>query len=155
MGRNPLRDRDSALPRLLGALALGALAGFAIGVALAHRSGGLDGLRRRVRGGSLRQPTLADEELHAHTDSHPADADGELEAAVLDAFRMADVLKERPIDIGAAGAGVIELSGWVESESVSQRAADLARSVSGVVTVVNRLTIGTPDAPDERNEALD
>lgn len=64
-----------------------------------------------------------------------------LEDSVLDAFLGDDVLSERGIDVGAISRGIIELSGYVESEDEGDRAVRLAQSVAGVETVVNRLEV--------------
>lgn len=64
-----------------------------------------------------------------------------LEERVLEAFNNDPILAERAIDIGAMGAGIIELSGWVDSDDEAEHAMTVARGVPGVETVVNRLMI--------------
>jgi hypothetical protein len=65
----------------------------------------------------------------------------ELEERVLEAFRNDPILSERAIDIGAVENGIIELTGWVNSDDESHQAVVIARGVPGVDTVVNRLAI--------------
>src|SRR5919202_827322 len=65
------------------------------------------------------------------------------------AFRNDPVLSERAIDIGAIGDGIIELSGWVDSEEEAELATTVARGTPGVDTVVNRLTVGGEDEMGE------
>lgn len=64
-----------------------------------------------------------------------------IEERVLEAFNNDPILAERAIDIGAVGAGIIELSGWVDSDDEAEHAMTVARGVPGVDTVVNRLMI--------------
>jgi len=64
-----------------------------------------------------------------------------LEERVLEAFNNDPILAERAIDIGSEGEGVIELAGWVDSDSEAEHAMTLARGVPGVETVVNRLMV--------------
>src|SRR5205814_4496767 len=70
---------------------------------------------------------------------------GELKERLLEAFRNDPTLSERAIDIGAVEDGIIELTGWVNSEEESHQAVVIARGVLGVDTVVNRLTIRTEE----------
>jgi hypothetical protein len=141
-------------------VAVGALAGLAAGVLLAQRYGGLSGLGARVRDrvaaargeerdGDQRPtgydvPEYEDEPLAAGdrgTDEGDMDEGEELEERVLEAFRNDPVLSERAVDIGAVGAGVIELSGWVHSDEESHHAMTVTRGVPGIATVVNRLEV--------------
>ncbi|QJR35446.1 BON domain-containing protein [Gemmatimonas groenlandica] len=68
----------------------------------------------------------------------------ELEARVLEAFRHDPVLEARAIDIGAVGAGTIELTGWVESTAEIAHALTLARGVPDVTAVVDHLAVHGP-----------
>ena len=52
------------------------------------------------------------------------------------------------MDIGALEPSVIELSGWVLTKAERMRATAVARKVPGVVTVVNELLVGDPDAAE-------
>lgn len=65
----------------------------------------------------------------------------ELEARVLEAFRNDPVLEARAIDIGAAGTGTIELTGWVESTGEIAHALTIARGVPDVTAVVDHLAV--------------
>jgi len=148
-------------------LALGAVTGVALGVALAERTGGLDGLKSRVRALRRRRSDETDpltemrllEAPHDEDDQdleHDADADHapmdlsgpddeELESRVLEAFRNDPTLRGRAIDIGAIGDGIIELTGWVQSAAEVAHALTLARGVPDVAHVMDSLTIRTMD----------
>ncbi len=65
----------------------------------------------------------------------------ELESRVLEAFRNDPVLEARAIDIGAVGAGTIELTGWVESTGEIAHALTIARGVPDVMSVVDQLAV--------------
>ncbi|HEU0302910.1 MAG TPA: BON domain-containing protein [Longimicrobium sp.] len=122
--------------------ALGAIGGVAIGALLAR---GVEGLMGReaptrvrpadddapaeLRPGRLRRPPRDQEQLL------------ELEDAVLDAFLRDEVLCGCGIDVGVISRGIVELSGSVWTREESHRAMDVARGVSGVETVVNRMEI--------------
>lgn len=79
----------------------------------------------------------------ASDDYDEFDVDGsmELEERVLEAFSNDPILQERPIDIGAISDGIIELTGWVDTESEVAHAVTVARGVPGVDTVVNRVAV--------------
>jgi hypothetical protein len=153
---SPFRYRDdesSSTGTVLGILA-GAVAGFAVGMYVAQRVGGLDGLtaKLRRRGGRPTEETLrgahaAHEEEEEFEDIEEdefeiEDYDETLEERVLEAFRNDPILAERAVDIGSIGEGVIELAGWVEDDGESKHAVTIARGVPGVDTVVNRIAIG-------------
>jgi hypothetical protein len=148
----------------IGTVLLGAVAGFAVGMFVAQRVGGLDGLTKKLRGirdaGDSgrrfdRAPDFMEDEIEEDTlfeseavyggdeDEAPASGDGTplLEERVLEAFNNDPILAERAVDIGALSDGTIELAGWVESDSEAEHAVTLARGVPGVETVVNRLMI--------------
>jgi hypothetical protein len=148
------RDDDSSLGSVISGLAIGALAGFAVGVVVAQRVGGISGiasrLRERFRLDEIDELGEYDED--EYDDADEAGADSDLEERVLEAFRNDPVLSARPVDIGAIGEAIIELSGWVESEEESEHATTIARGVPGVETVVNRLGLGEDDMADERND---
>lgn len=85
---------------------------------------------------------IDDEDFNGMDDTgESADGVPLLEERVLEAFNNDPILAERAIDIGAIGAGIIELSGWVDSDDEAEHAMTLARGVPGVETVVNRLMI--------------
>ncbi len=69
------------------------------------------------------------------------DDDAELEARVLETFRNDPILMDRPIDIGAIGTGIIELTGWVDVAGEVRHATTLTRGTIGVHTVINRLLV--------------
>jgi hypothetical protein len=147
------RDDERSTSGTIATALVGALAGFAVGVLVSNRLGGLPGLRARLR--SLAGPAEAtrhgaevgeyyDEEEYGPEDDEIEDGerDEELEDRVLEAFRNDPILSERAIDIGSLGPGIIELAGWVDNDEESQHAVTLARGVPDVRTVVNRITIG-------------
>ncbi len=80
------------------------------------------------------------------TVKRPVIAHDELETRVLEAFRNDPILEARAIDIGAIGAGVIELTGWVDSTAEIAHALTLARGVPDVTSVVDRLAVSGPGA---------
>ncbi len=139
---------------------MGALAGMAVGILLADR-GLMSGLRKRKTSAgdppapkkSAREPRqgapLGARPLAAdRPPRQPIDDEAELEARVLETFRNDPVLVDRPIDIGAIGTGIIELTGWVDAPEEIRHATTLTRGTIGVHTVVNRLLVrgGTPAA---------
>lgn len=144
---------------------LGTVAGFAVGMFVAQRVGGFDGLTKKLRGirdaGDSgrrfhRAPDYLDDEIEEESETFGSEAvyggedeeealadDGTplLEERVLEAFNNDPILAERAVDIGAMSRGTIELAGWVESDDEAEHAVTLARGVPGVETVVNRLMI--------------
>jgi hypothetical protein len=142
-------------------IAIGAAAGFAAGVLMAERFGGFKGLTDRIKdtfGGGTEgeedfdyegldedefDPDFTDEE--AGTTTASVNGSEELEDRVLEAFRNDPTLSERAIDIGAVEAGIIELTGWVNSDEESHQAVVVARGVPDVETVVNRLGVRTEE----------
>ena len=147
------RDEDSSPTGVAAGLLAGALAGFAVGVAVAQRLGGLEGLVTRFRRGaahlgeSVHRRFEEEEEQYGPED----EMDSELEQRVLEAFRNDPILSERAVDIGSIGEGVIELSGWVNTNDEAEHAVTVARGVPGVATVVNRLAIGEQEDLYEEN----
>ena len=130
---------------------MGALAGMAIGILLADR-GLISGLRRRkTSAGEPPTPKKTGREPFSgapvgarplaadRPPRPPIDDEAELEARVLETFRNDPVLVDRPIDIGAIGTGIIELTGWVDAPEEIRHATTLTRGTIGVHTVVNRL----------------
>jgi hypothetical protein len=147
------RDDDRSTSSTVTSVLVGALAGFAIGVLVSKRIGGWPGLRARLRalaGGAAEATRHAaevgefyDEEDVEDDEIEDGDErDEELEDRVLEAFRNDPILRERAIDIGSLGPGIIELAGWVETEDEAEHAVTLARGVPGVDTVVNRIVVG-------------
>ena len=140
-------------------IAIGAAAGFAAGVLMAERFGGFKGLTGRLMdrfggGGATEEDDFDyegleddefdpdfDEDIDTTSATVALDGDEELEERVLEAFRNDPTLSERAVDIGAVEEGIIELTGWVNSEEESHQAVAVARGVPGVTTVVNRLAV--------------
>ncbi len=158
------RRSETAGSNRIGAVLLGALAGMAVGVLISDRgmlSGTLKGLLSGAR--AKRSPRdVAPEPVQRRsappdggrpirterTPRRPANDEAELEARVLETFRNDPILVDRPIDIGAIGTGIIELTGWVDAQAEIRHATTLTRGTIGVHTVVNRLLVrgSTPAA---------
>jgi hypothetical protein len=157
---SPLRydDRESSATGLV-TLALGALAGFALGVVVAQRFGGFSAISRRVRdrlGRGTEDEAAAGYDLEEYEqdeldDAEEDDVDSILEERVLEAFRNDPILSERAVDIGSVGEGTIELAGWVHTEDEAQHAVTIARGIPGVETVVNRITVGEVESAYDEN----
>jgi osmotically-inducible protein OsmY len=166
MKRIRLHDDEPSVGSIAAGVTLGALAGFVVGVVVAQRVGGLSGLSARIRQrldglvhrGQEELDSLAGEEHeevaedefedeYEEEEEEEADVSGDsaLEERVLRAFRRDAILSERAIDIGAIGDGIIELSGWVETQEESEHAMSVTRTVPGIVTVVSRLFIGADE----------
>ncbi len=155
------RDDEPSLGSVLAGFVAGTLAGFAAGVIVGQRVGGLSGLASRVRGrlqglqDELEDEFEGDEEDYGEYDLYDDEdgdtVDAELEERVLEAFRNDPVLANCPIDIGAIGEGIIELSGWVNTDEESEHAVTIAAGTPGVETVVNRLEIGEEEELYEDN----
>jgi hypothetical protein len=143
-------DRGPSGSTTLVSVIAGAVAGFAVGVLVAQRSGGLKGMAARLRRRAEQSVEEGREGFDAETyepdeleeAGEGSEEDGyELEERVLEAFRNDPILSERAIDIGAVTQEIVELSGWVEDEGEAEHAVTVARGVPGVETVVNRLTV--------------
>ena len=154
-------EEDETSSRSALYIAIGAAAGFAAGVLMAERFGGFKGLTDRLKdtfgtGGAGQEEEdfdyegLDEDEFDPDFDEDDEDLKPskaslngveELEERVLEAFRNDPILSERAIDIGAVESGIIELTGWVNSDDESHQAVVIARGVPGVETVVNRLAI--------------
>lgn len=149
-------EESSSTGTILGVLA-GAVGGFALGMFVAQRLGGLEGLKsklQRRRGAVGGLSTAAGHEPATEYDDFDDieeddlegdDLDMGLEERVLEAYRNDPILCERAVDIGSIGEGIIELAGWVDTEDEAEHAVTIARGVPGVDTVVNRLAIGTEE----------
>jgi hypothetical protein len=149
------REEESSSTGTIVGLLAGAAAGFALGLYVTKRFGGVDGIAQRIRRG--RKKAMAaieavggeDDDLYNFDDDELDDEaevgeeeDMDLEFRVLEAFRSDPVLCERAVDIGAIGTATIELAGWVDTEREAERAVTIARGVPGVDNVVNRLSVG-------------
>ncbi len=157
-----VNDEDEGGPNGLLLLTAGALAGFAAGVYLSQRFGGIAGVTSRLREQFGRHTTSErgagngdeyegeeEDELAEHESF--VSANEELEERVLEAFTHDPTLKERAVDIGAVADRTIELTGHVFSTFESEHATTIARGVPGVETVVNRLSVRS-DEQDETDE---
>jgi hypothetical protein len=167
------RDEESTSSGVLY-LAAGAIAGVAAGILVAQRFGGLSGVTARFRerlaaARAEMEPSArySDDRLGYDEDMLDADemdqlgvddlgvgaagADEQLEERVLTAFRNDPIMSERAVDIGAIGDGIIELTGWVQSDDESDHAVTLTRGVPGVDTVVNRLAVRVEESQVRRS----
>jgi hypothetical protein len=149
-------DEPSSTTTILGVLA-GAVGGFALGMYVAQRVGGLEGLTSKIQG--MRKRPMGGFSTAAHDiatdyddfddieedDLEGGELDQGLEERVLEAYRNDPILCERAVDIGSIGEGIIELAGWVDTEDEAEHAVTIARGVPGVDTVVNRLAIGSEE----------
>ena len=144
--RNRSESRGS---NRFGAVLIGALAGMAVGVLLADRGVFSAARRRRASAadtpGSIRPRNTPPDDARPlraeRAPRRPVNEEAELEARVLETFRNDPVLVDRPIDIGAIGTGIIELTGWVDKPEEVRLATTLTRGTIGVHTVVNRLLV--------------
>lgn len=144
------KRRDSEDARDGGWLfALGAGAGLAVGMYLGTQRQGPELSRRErlVRGARTAAQRLRPARMR-HEDRDQSQL-RRLEDAVLNGLVRDDLLAERPIDVGAISAGIIELSGSVRTRAEAERAVALAEQVRGVEGVVNRLQVET-DVPRGR-----
>jgi hypothetical protein len=178
MSRFRFRDEEPSTGSTIAKVLLGAFAGFAVGMYVAQRAGGLEGITSRIRrargkgtaaAGAGLSPDSYDEIEDEFDDAaeegmYAGGADDDfngmdespdfagaplLEERVLEAFNNDPILAERAIDIGAVSTGVIELAGWVDSDDEAEHAMTVARGIPGVTTVVNRLMI------DDEEQQLD
>lgn len=67
-------------------------------------------------------------------------------ADVAEALQRDRTLRNRSIEVDAIAEGVIELTGHVGTRTEAQRAVGIAQAISGVYTVVNRLTLDEEEA---------
>jgi osmotically-inducible protein OsmY len=169
MRRYRIQEDESSTGTSVATIMIGALAGFAVGMFVAQRFGGLKGIANRFRGATetdeagrfdfsggsldeyedeaaeLEASSMADaedEDFNGMDDTGDSGSDTPLiEERVLEAFNNDPILAERAIDIGAMSEGIIELAGWVDNDEEAEHAMTIARGVPGVETVVNRLLI--------------
>jgi hypothetical protein len=165
MRRRRIVRRASHLS-LVGSAGLAALAGFAAGVYLMQRIGGMESLVARLAGRKPRAVIADDDEVSAlfyemdglaHDDGDYGTAEDVIEGdpgedavasevaqRVLSAFLNDPVLSEAAIEISAESDGVVKLDGWVDAPSELEHAATIAGGVPGVVGVANRLRVRRP-----------
>ncbi len=145
-----VHDEDESGPGGLLLLAAGALAGFAAGVYLSQRFGGVAGvtakLRARFGADSAQQQEGRGEDDYEEEEDELEEgvfvsANEELEERVLSAFTNDPTLRERAVDIGAVSEHTIELTGHVFTITEAEHATVIARGVPGVDVVVNRLHV--------------
>jgi hypothetical protein len=158
MRRLRFHDDESSSASTIIAVIAGAVGGFALGMYVAQRVGGIEGLKSKLSarrgGGEVPIPFARDDEELDDIEGDEIEGDEvdqELEERVLEAYRNDPILAERAVDIGSIGEGIIELAGVVETEQESEHAVTLARGVPGVDTVVNRLAIGSDEARFEES----
>jgi len=151
------RRRGGSGTRKVLLLALGAVAGLAIGMAMIGPAGTPAGGARgeRSRGERRRRPrrhrvsAWGEGERPAPRLNDPTDAVPEstppstaaLETRVLEVFRNDPLLRERNIDIEADELGRIELTGWVEDAEEITHALTLVRGVPAVRGVTHGLVV--------------
>jgi len=151
-------EEESSSANMVFGILAGAVAGFTVGMIVAQRVGGFQGLTAKIRrrrgveaphDEALRGRYAEGEDEFADIEDDELESeayDAGLEDRVLEAFRNDPILAERAIDIGSISDGVIELAGWVEDEEESRHAVTIARGVPGVDTVVNRIALGDEEA---------
>ncbi len=155
------RDEDSRAGDVLF-VALGAAAGLVAGLYIADRYGGFSALTGKLRErldalddrvGEYDE-SLDDDDVAYAVSPEQQELD-ELEVRVLEAFRNDPILSARAIDISAATAGTIELTGRVRSAEEVTHATTLARGIPGVADVTNRLHVRTRRAGGSRQPRAD
>jgi len=111
----------------VGAFALGAMAGMAMGGAVGkvHRGRVRDTFSRIGRGSAKK----------------PAD----LEQLVLAALREDEATSDLDLHVIVADQGLVELTGVAPDATLRRVAGDIARAVPGVEVVVNRILVRDPD----------
>src|SRR5258708_26018425 len=133
-------DEPSSTSTIVGVLA-GAIGGFALGMYVAQRVGGFEGLTARFKarkgsGSSDIPQSLDNDEFDdiEEDDLEGDEVDQGLEERVLEAFRNDPILAERAVDIGSIGDGIIELAGWADTESESDPPATLPPALPAAPT---------------------
>lgn len=156
-----VNDEEESGPHGLIMLAAGALAGFAAGVYLSQRFGGVAGvsqkLRARFGASSQQQEGRGDEEYEEDEVDEDVfvSANEELEERVLSAFTNDPTLRERAVDIGAVAENTIELTGHVFTRTEAEHATVIARGVPGVEAVVNRLSVRQDEQAEDNSDEPD
>jgi hypothetical protein len=126
-------DRDGAL-----GLTLAAVAGFALGFVGGAVLGGSVG---DVHADRVKQA------LGRLSGSGRRPSPEQLEGTVRDALRADEATRDLDLEVHAAGEGLIELTGAVSDALARRAAGDVARAVSGVDVVVNRILLQGTDLP--------
>jgi len=118
----------------VGAFAIGAAAGMALGGAIAVNRGRVRDTFNRIGRGTRRTPD-------------------DLGQTVLAALREDEATSDLDLHVQVAEPGLVELTGVVSDATVRRVAGDIARSVPGVEVLVNRIMLrgATPrSAPQPR-----
>jgi hypothetical protein len=74
-----------------------------------------------------------------------------LEKRVIRGLRARRSTRDQPIDVEAVGAGVVELSGYVETEELAREVVELVDAIPGVHAVFNRLAVRAVEARLQQN----
>jgi hypothetical protein len=74
-----------------------------------------------------------------------------LESRVIRALREHPEARSQSVDVAAVGAGVIELSGFVDNEQLAHEVVELVDRIPGVHAVFNRMDVRSVEARLQRN----
>jgi hypothetical protein len=75
-----------------------------------------------------------------------------LEKRVIRALRAHPSTRDQAVDVEALGAGVVELSGYVETEDLAREVVELVDRVPGVHAVFNRLDVRSVEMRLNKNK---
>lgn len=76
-----------------------------------------------------------------------------LEKRVIRALRAQSSTRDQSVDVEALGAGVVELSGYVDTEEHAREVVELVDRVPGVHAVFNRLDVRSVEMRLQKNRA--
>lgn len=76
-----------------------------------------------------------------------------LEKRVIRALRSKPSTREQAVDVEALGAGVVELSGYVDTEELAREVVELVDRVPGVHAVFNRLDVRSVEMRLQKNRS--
>ena len=76
-----------------------------------------------------------------------------LERRVIKGLRQNPATRAQAVDVAAMGAGVIELSGYVDNEEVAHEVVELVDSIPGVHAVFNRMDIRSVETRLNQNRS--
>ena len=76
-----------------------------------------------------------------------------LERRVIRALRQHSTTRGQAIDVEAVGAGVIELSGYVDDEQLAHQVVQLVDDIPGVHAVFNRLDVRSVESRLQQNRS--
>jgi hypothetical protein len=77
----------------------------------------------------------------------------ELEKRVIRGLRAQRSTRDQAIEVEAVGAGVVELSGYVDTEELAREVVELVDRVPGVHAVFNRLSVRAVEARLQQNRS--